>query len=325
MTTTSSLQQIALDFIDARTESSFTALYKRLKPGLTKFVMKYHQDSDVVDEILAITLSKAYVFVDKYDSQWNFSTWIYKICQNECLMEIRRQNSNISFESISDANMPMKAVRDSDWKYDMDYEFYDHCECIETDSLYSDVLEEIKNLPDHYKEIITDRVVNKMKYKDIAEKRGLKINTVRSRIHSAKKVIKKKWVDAKLKEGTTTNINMVGVTVLDTINPEKKKKKEKKVLQEVVRDDNDKSLSLIEFKSAIYGSEEKNVNIIEQVKDFFYKYDKIVVSNKLANGDPCKGQKKKLYLEYEIDGIPYFAKINEGTHYDFIVKCNLKK
>lgn len=325
MATNSSLQQIAIDFIDTRTSSSFTVLYNRLKPGLTKFAMKYHKDPDVIDEILAITLSKAFVFADKYDSTWNFSTWIYKICQNECLMEIRRQNSNVSFENISESNIPLKALRDSDWKYDTEYEFFEHDDQIESDSLYSEVLEEITNLPEHYKEIITDRVVHKMKYKDIADKRGLKINTVRSRIHSAKKVIKNKWVDAKIKEGSSEKINMVGVTVLNLTECKQDKPKDKKVLEEVIRDENDPSLSTIEFISAKYGSENTQIDILEQVKDFFYKYDKIVASNKLAGGDPCKGQKKKLYLEYKIDNIEYSEKINEGTHYNFIVKCKLKK
>jgi len=110
------LQQIALDFVDSRSASSFTKLYNRLKPGLRNFIMKYHKDSDVIDEILAITLSKAYVYVDKYDSQWNFSTWIYKICQNECLMEIRRQNTQISLDAIFDSKMHINAARDEDWK-----------------------------------------------------------------------------------------------------------------------------------------------------------------------------------------------------------------
>src|SRR5574343_365565 len=167
-----SLQQVALDFVVSRTDRSFTTLYNRLKPGLRKFILKYHKDPEVVDEILAITLSKAYVYVDKYDSKWNFSTWIYKICQNECLMEIRRQNSLVSFNSLMHSKATIRAVRDSDWKQDIDYEFFSNEEIVQPDSLYSEVIEEIRNLPVHYRDIISDRVVDKMKYKDIAEKRG---------------------------------------------------------------------------------------------------------------------------------------------------------
>ena len=317
------LQQIAIDFIDSRSSQSFTLLYNRLKPGLKKFIMKFHKDMDVVDEILAVTLSKVYIYVDKYDSQWNFSTWIYKICQNECLMEIRRQNSNVSFDSLVDTSVP-KAIRDSDWKNDTEYEFYNKDESIQSDSMYANILEEIENLPDHYKEIIADRIVDKLKYKEIALKRGLNINTVRSRIHSAKKVIKTTWIDKKIKDGSS-KINIIGVTVLNILDGgDKEEHKEKPTLVEVDRTKDDNTYSIIEFTSAKYGSDTVHIDVLEHVKVFFYKYDKITATNKLA-GDPCKGYKKKLFLEYVIDGVPYTININEGTSYNIGIKCTLKK
>jgi RNA polymerase sigma-70 factor (ECF subfamily) len=210
------LQQLALDFVGTRNEKAFTLLHDRLKPGLKKFVQKYHQDTDTVDEILAITLSKAFVYADSYDSRWNFSTWIYKICQNECLMEIRRKNSLSSLDYMVDNKIALRAVNSDDWKTESDYEFFEQPETMYADSVYSEVLDEIKNLPEHYKEVISDRILEKMKYKDIAEKRNLKINTVRSRIHSAKKVIKGLWLEKK-KDNSNKSINIVGVTVLDLL------------------------------------------------------------------------------------------------------------
>ena len=95
-----SLQDIALSFVSERSESSFNKLYHRLKPGLRKMTMKYHQDDETINDILAITLSKAFVYADMYDPRWNFSTWVYKICQNECLMELRRKASTYSLNAM---------------------------------------------------------------------------------------------------------------------------------------------------------------------------------------------------------------------------------
>lgn len=299
-----SLQQVALDFVDSRTEKSFTTLYNRLKPGLRKFILRYHQEPEIVDEILAITLSKAYTYVDTYDSQWNFSTWIYKICQNECLMEIRRKNSLVSLDNMVDNKMSINAVRENDWKEEVDYEFFNNEEVIQPDCLYDEILDEIKNLPDHYREIISDRVVDKMKYKDIAEKRGLLVNTVRSRIHSAKKVIKNLWIDKKKKTGNSKNINIIGVTIL-------------RLLDEPVAilDSESSENFTAEIISVKYGSETSCINVTDLAIKEYAETSRIVSSNRLG-GDPCFGMKKKMYVKYRINQKIYNVEIKEGKSFD---------
>lgn len=300
-----SLQQLALDFVDSRSERSFTLLHNRLKPGLKKFIQKYHQDSEIVNEILAITLSKAYVYADKYDSKWNFSTWIYKICQNECLMEIRRQNSLYSLDNMMENKIPVKAVNHDDWKIESDYEFFSDEETVQTDSVYSEILTEIKNLPQHYREIIEDRIVEKMKYKDIAKKRGLKINTVRSRIHSAKKVIKNLWIEKKIKDGGSKTINIMGVTILQLLDEDKKK--DSRTAPEIE----------IEITKALYGSGNSWVDVTEKSVKIFSERNEIRASNRLG-GDPCYGMEKILMVEYIRNGKSYVEEIKEGKSF----KCS---
>lgn len=306
MIETKSLQQLALDFVDTRSEKSFTLLYNRLKPGLKKHIQRYHQDSDVVDELLAITLSKAYTFADKYDSRWNFSTWVYKICQNECLMEIRRQNATYSLDNMMDNKIAIKPVNADDWQLESDYEFFADEETVQSDSLYSEVLEEIKNLPQHYKEIIEDRILYKMKYKDIAEKRGLLINTVRSRIHSAKKVIKNLWIDKKLKCGSSKTINIVGVTILQLLDDKDSKKSKSKPSLEIPV-----SSTNIIITSAKYGANETWVDVTEKATLLFESKKEIKAGNRLG-GDPCYGVAKTLVLNYTIEDENFTISIKEG-------------
>jgi RNA polymerase sigma-70 factor (ECF subfamily) len=211
---TKSLQDIALDFVNDRTESSFAKLYHRLKPGLRKMVQRYHKDSETIDDILAVTFSNAYVYVDKYDSRWNFSTWVYKICQNECLMELRRKNAVYSLEAMEEANIKVRPMNSETWTEVPDYEYFETTEEFPAEKVYEEIMEELANLHSPYKEVMYDREVNKMKYKEIAEKRGIKINTVRSRIHSAKKIVRNRWIEKKRKE-TNRPIRIKNVTTID--------------------------------------------------------------------------------------------------------------
>ena len=302
MIETKSLQQLALDFVDSRNERAFTLLHNRLKPGLKKFVQKYHQDSDTVDEILAITLSKAFVYVDSYDSRWNFSTWIYKICQNECLMEIRRKNSISSLDYMMDNKIALKAVNSEDWKTEEDLEFFNNEETVYADSIYNEVLDEIRNLPEHYKEVIQDRILEKMKYKDIAQKRNLKINTVRSRIHSAKKVIKSLWMEKK-KQSSTKPINIIGVTVLEMMDDRVKKTPKPSPIQNIV------------IVSVTYGSEDVRIDVTEKAKNVYSQKGAIKSSNRLG-GDPCHGMSKTMKVEYTLNEITYKVEVKEGKNFE---------
>jgi RNA polymerase sigma-70 factor (ECF subfamily) len=56
--------------------------------------------------------------------------------------------------------------------------------------LASSVLNEIYNLPEMYRTVLTLREVDKKKYEDIADELGWKLNTVRTRIHKARRIIR---------------------------------------------------------------------------------------------------------------------------------------
>lgn len=215
---TSELQQIALNFVNTRTEASFATLYNRLKPGLRKLIQKYSFDDETAQEILSVALCKAYQYVNMYDPRWHFSTWVYRICQNECLMEIRRKNQLYSLENMRDNNIRVKPIDKSDLEVEEEYEFFSEDEEFTAESVYDEVMDEIHNLPAPYRDVLEDREIHKLKYEEIAEKRQIKINTVRSRIHVAKKLIKQRWIAKKRK----TTDKVIHIKNVATIKPEPK-------------------------------------------------------------------------------------------------------
>lgn len=233
------LQEIALNFVEQRTEISFNKLYHRLRPGLRKLVTKYHQDEETIEEILAITLSKSYVFADMYDPRWNFSTWVYKICQNECLMELRRKNAMYSLNAMEEANIKVKPIEEDEWMLVPDYEYYDDTNIVEADVVYNEVMDEIDKLPSPYRDILQDRELRKLKYEEIAEKRNIKINTVRSRIHVAKKLVRNKWIEKKRASGSN-DIHIKNVAVISM-----------KVAEAVVADAAENSVAPNNFQNAL--------------------------------------------------------------------------
>jgi DNA-directed RNA polymerase specialized sigma24 family protein len=60
------------------------------------------------------------------------------------------------------------------------------------DELYESIIQEIRDLPELYKDIMIDREINGMKYKDIATKYDIKKRSIATRIRRARNKIRKK-------------------------------------------------------------------------------------------------------------------------------------
>jgi RNA polymerase sigma-70 factor (ECF subfamily) len=170
------IQFLAESFIESKSSKCFKNLYERLKPG--------------------ITMTKIWLKIHQYDKdRANFSTWTYNIARNESLLILK---TGKRFFSHSDEEMEYfsskSTLGDLGGQYLMEedptYSFLFEDSTI--DSVYESVLEEIRELPEIYREIMVDREINGMKYKDIAEKYGLKKRSIATRIRRARARIRKK-------------------------------------------------------------------------------------------------------------------------------------
>jgi RNA polymerase sigma-70 factor (ECF subfamily) len=178
-----SLQEMALQFHESRSESDFTRLYYRLKPGISVYLKDMIPNWDDREEVIATTFSKVWSKIHQYDPYWNFSTWVYRIARNEALLFFRSKKRMYSYEAMEEKGINMAAKAGTfEAGFDEDEN--------PMEMLHDMVLDEIFALPDCYKSVLTLREVEKKKYEEIAEELGMKINTVRTRIHKARRIIR---------------------------------------------------------------------------------------------------------------------------------------
>jgi RNA polymerase sigma-70 factor (ECF subfamily) len=181
-----SLQELGLEFFNRQDEVSFTRVYYRLKPGISKYLRDYVKEYSDREEVIATTFAKVWSKIHQYDPYYNFSTWVYRIARNEALLSKRYSSKNYSYEGMEEMGINMQAKGEF---YEMGY---DHRETEESaeDILCNKIAEEIPELPEIYSTVLTLREVEKLKYEDIAERLGWKINTVRTRIHKARELVR---------------------------------------------------------------------------------------------------------------------------------------
>lgn len=190
------IQTLAEDFILKKTDKSFSDLFNRLKPGVSNHCFLILKDMELAEDAFLNTMSKIWLKIDQYDMErGNFSTWCYNIARNESLLLLKSRKRLISYEDGDLEYLSSKnTIGDVGGFYtiedDPTYGFFNEENSI--DSIYESVLDEIRALPDTYRDIMIDREINGMKYKDIAEKYGIKKRSIATRIRRARGRIKKK-------------------------------------------------------------------------------------------------------------------------------------
>jgi RNA polymerase sigma-70 factor (ECF subfamily) len=189
------IQKLAETFIVEKTEKSFKNLFDRLRPGILNHCFLILKEQELAEDAFLNTMGKIWTKIEQYnDDRGNFSTWCYNIARNESLllMKSRKKYNNrtdLEIEFLSERN----TIGDMGGIYTMeeDHSYAFGAEEDSLDSVYEHVLNEIRELPDLYRDIMIDREIHNMKYKDIAEKYGIKKRSIATRIRRARNKIKK--------------------------------------------------------------------------------------------------------------------------------------
>lgn len=192
------IQVLAEGFIRTRGEREFKYLYERVKPGVLNHCYGILKDFELAEDAFLNAMSKVWQKIEQYDSErGNFSTWCYNIARNESLLLLKSRKRYIS-QSSEEMEYTSAKAEEKNRSYDIEedplWDFLSGGSDI--DDVYEQVIDEIKELPDIYRDIMIDREINGMKYKDIAVKYDIKKRSIATRIRRARTKIRKKMEDA---------------------------------------------------------------------------------------------------------------------------------
>ncbi len=140
-------------------------------PGLQQYTHRLTTNSDDADDLLQETLLKALCKCDYYKCDTNFNGWLYTIMYNTFLNKSRASKYNYSMEIEHCEHLHNRIYVDYGYSY---------CE----------LLSLVESLPDAYR-VPFEMHAAGYKYHEIAEKSGISIGTVKSRIHTARQRLKK--------------------------------------------------------------------------------------------------------------------------------------
>lgn len=200
------IQELAINFINSKSSKDFSKLYNKLINGLKYFIIKTSSntfDIDTVNEIMARTFSKVIFNIHMYDyRKAMFITWIYTIARNEIMNEFRSIKNRLYLNDIikssdeeTSVTIELSDLSNVNSKYDTMSEFKDIIGEKEDREKRRNIMVLICHEIDHnlsylYRDILIDREIHNMMYKDLSKKYNLPINTIKSRIKIGRTFIK---------------------------------------------------------------------------------------------------------------------------------------
>ena len=163
-----------------RDQGAFALLLEKYRGSLMAHILKYVSVVEDAEDICQRSFEKAFMNIDRYNSQYAFSTWLYNIAQNEAIDHLRRSRAAINSVPITE-DMEAMDVQDATTPEE---EFI-------IDQAVRELISGIQNLPESYRQVAELRFIKDYAYEDIACALGLPLGTVKTRISRARKILEK--------------------------------------------------------------------------------------------------------------------------------------
>jgi len=166
-------------------QSAFEQLMKKYIGYTRNLVYRMISNREDMEDLTQEAFIKAFNSLDKFDSQFAFSTWLYKIATNNCIDYLRKKKLNtysIDKDISSDDDNMQFEIPDSNYLPDRDI----------IDDERKVILEKaIEQLPARYKKVILLRHRDELEYEEIAKKLKLPIGTVKAHIFRGRELLNK--------------------------------------------------------------------------------------------------------------------------------------
>lgn len=162
----------------------FDRLVERYHRQIANFVFRMVGNYETALDLSQEVFIKVYGSLERYNPEFKFSTWIYKIASNTAIDHLRKQSVPVtSLYSVSgddeEFELPIPAKGPSPER------------ALEHSERSAQIEEVISKLPPRYRELIVLRHVSELSYDEIAEVTGLPLGTVKNRIFRAREAMRK--------------------------------------------------------------------------------------------------------------------------------------
>ena len=167
-------------------EKAYEKLMNRYKKSVYFMLLKMTQNKDDAEDLTMESFAKAFKSLHKFNPQYAFSTWLFRIASNNCIDFIRK-NKMRTFS----INTPVETDNGTIDNFDLPDNLElpdDYANRMDKAKFLQSVIDE---LPKTYSTLIKLRYYEELSYEEIAEIIGVPIGTVKAQLHRARELLYK--------------------------------------------------------------------------------------------------------------------------------------
>jgi RNA polymerase sigma-70 factor (ECF subfamily) len=169
----------------ARDEAAVRAITQRYNQRLFRIARSILRNEAEAEDVVQETYVRAITGLEHFRGDASFGTWITRIAMNEALGRLRRHKPTVDWESYGKNRMPAEIINFPGSGASIDPER------TMAQSEVRAVLEDaIDELPDAFRAVFVARVVEGMSVEETADLFGLKPETVKTRLHRARNLLR---------------------------------------------------------------------------------------------------------------------------------------
>jgi RNA polymerase sigma-70 factor, ECF subfamily len=173
-------------------EDGFEELVRRYQRPIAAYVYRMVGDYDAALDLTQEVFIKVYSSLERYRSEYKFSTWIYKIAHNASVDHLRRGASREqALTSEIDGEEREIAVLSRKLSPEQEYA---------VEERRSEIERVVRQLPTVYRELIILRHQHDLSYDEIAEVMSLPLGTVKNRLFRARELMRQQFIERGITE-----------------------------------------------------------------------------------------------------------------------------
>ena len=163
----------------------FGDLIDRYQGRLVNYLFRLLRNADDAHDLAQEVLVKVYQVLDRYDPQYKFSTWLFRVAQNAAIDQIRRRRLKVVSLRQED-----EEGEGRDW--DLPSAERGPYGELRNQERGEAIQEAIESLPWEYRELILLRHFGELPYEEIARIKGMPLGTVKNKLFRGRQMLKEK-------------------------------------------------------------------------------------------------------------------------------------
>ena len=161
-------------------QKAYASLMQRYKDSIYFMALKMVNNKEDANDLTVETFAKAFNKLDKYQPEFAFSTWLFRVATNNCIDFIRKKKLNTtSLDGLVDENGEERTMQVK--TEDLNPEKF---------SIKKQQAKDLKllveSLPQRYRNLITLRYFEELSYEEISVQLSLPLGTVKAQLFRAK-------------------------------------------------------------------------------------------------------------------------------------------